>query len=1087
MRLRGFSNTALNISFCGLRIDSRQPPTRLSCSSCSYIVGKLVYCSCGHVLCSDCYLGPERAEATNLFFSKCKTKSVKTGPVICVVCQSSGTATRIDLDEEFVAGLRCICPNCELSVRLDRLKAHMSQCMIPPSGTVLTQFDDHSKLAEIGSKQQCLQENRTVMDRLGITRENSEKSLSQKRQSALTGNGATVFTHPAAQTEPKSAFLDYSMLSEGSSQRIFGGTYFSAFREASGLKNASLYSHMSQSGVPAGSASTAVQYGNYLKLEETAREKFPQAHGAAPGGKMINKEATEYPFVHAKPTAALSYTMKAVTGMNAATSQPERAPNNCELPNVCYPRQSILNNNKSATSFNVMKAKVALFSKAVARPISCVASKSTLADYSMPSKSTFASQRTLPNFSLSLQASFEDKSNSTLKSGTLASSNILTSSAPLFDTTAAPCHANSIACATTPPVKQADFGKPLRGIPTVSLGQCGLRAGTFRSFHYDALPKVKSHPLPQSVSDVTKRLIPAMGDTSFCSYYLEQTAKSAAEQVLSDKKYEGTVLTSNVSTETSSTIRDAQLVERVKSNSPTIDKAPLYVPAIGVPITSPHPCYADVCSLHFCHRRSSPEAQNLIPRNVFEVPPRPVSAASDNTFCSCDLRRIAKSTAEHVLSNTESGEVISSSDGSSRAVSALSGVELIEQGTTFPSGESSASFDESTETEVSESIATSDESGREQSAQAKLDRSTPGATPSALSMTKIAPVGSYASSAVTSYRANVEPLGKLNSKESNEDYNLTIESPSPSTEFGCVFPVHPFRQSTPSPQDQPIAPGTSSSGHPEASSEDLLRPQIKIHMKSRRKTLESVHEYSAALDTPSPLCHRPISLPFDDVYDARSLREEFSRRTKEALDILGSLDEPHRLSIISALDFFYSNVMPIAAFQIASIWERLTAKQFLQLECVKSTFLKRVLGLHDSAPNRFVYPLGSTRLFIEELKLKYHLLETPAYLELLKKYQNKMAKIESGFFKTLAMTSDLWKAADSPGRYIIVNYAVHGYHHKLCNRPNYHEPGSNCWCSGCGRHCDKYHADHCPTVSSIFILARMKPLNKRSSKTVQFY
>lgn len=70
---------------------------------------------------------------------------------------------------------------------------------------------------------------------------------------------------------------------------------------------------------------------------------------------------------------------------------------------------------------------------------------------------------------------------------------------------------------------------------------------------------------------------------------------------------------------------------------------------------------------------------------------------------------------------------------------------------------------------------------------------------------------------------------------------------------------------------------------------------------------------------------------------------------------------------------------------------------------VKAAYLKRVLGLHQSARNRLTFLLVYTPLLIEGLVRRFQLVPTEAHREVLAKWETKFAEIDVEFLESAAM------------------------------------------------------------------------------------
>ena len=186
-----------------------------------------------------------------------------------------------------------------------------------------------------------------------------------------------------------------------------------------------------------------------------------------------------------------------------------------------------------------------------------------------------------------------------------------------------------------------------------------------------------------------------------------------------------------------------------------------------------------------------------------------------------------------------------------------------------------------------------------------------------------------------------------------------------------------------------------------------------------------------------------------------------------------TLEAPHKLSLQTALSLFALKVAPTAAYGVQLIWKHLSEKNLGDLDRVKSTFLKRALGVHSNSRNRLVYLLSDTPLFMEDLRRSLRLEETPAYKDFIVTQENKMADIDPAFWSTPAMTNNSWRESNRPHRQVVTRFSIHGYHHVLCTTEGCYSPSVHCRCRFCGLPCPMYHATACDRVESLRQLARL--------------
>ncbi|KAJ4429491.1 hypothetical protein ANN_21660 [Periplaneta americana] len=77
-----------------------------------------------------------------------------------------------------------------------------------------------------------------------------------------------------------------------------------------------------------------------------------------------------------------------------------------------------------------------------------------------------------------------------------------------------------------------------------------------------------------------------------------------------------------------------------------------------------------------------------------------------------------------------------------------------------------------------------------------------------------------------------------------------------------------------------------------------------------------------------------------------------------------------RISLKTAMALFNAKIVPIATYGIDLIWERLSLKDLMNLEAVKSRFLKATLGISKYTKSRLAYELFREPFFIEDLRMR---------------------------------------------------------------------------------------------------------------------
>jgi hypothetical protein len=177
-----------------------------------------------------------------------------------------------------------------------------------------------------------------------------------------------------------------------------------------------------------------------------------------------------------------------------------------------------------------------------------------------------------------------------------------------------------------------------------------------------------------------------------------------------------------------------------------------------------------------------------------------------------------------------------------------------------------------------------------------------------------------------------------------------------------------------------------------------------------------------------------------------------------------------QLSIITAMKLFDLKILPILIYGVDITWNHLTKRNLRDIERVKSTFLKRAMCLSKHTPSRLTYVLARETYAIEDIRQKWLLPNTAAYVDLVQEVNAKRKEIWLEFYGTDAMGNTDWMRAKYILRHLITRFAVHGIHHKICSVKN-DVIGDQCVCQLCGNKCDLYHVLACakrPTSLSQF-------------------
>lgn len=189
--------------------------------------------------------------------------------------------------------------------------------------------------------------------------------------------------------------------------------------------------------------------------------------------------------------------------------------------------------------------------------------------------------------------------------------------------------------------------------------------------------------------------------------------------------------------------------------------------------------------------------------------------------------------------------------------------------------------------------------------------------------------------------------------------------------------------------------------------------------------------------------------------------EHIRERTTAGILAINSIRHINQISIDTARILFRVKITPVVTYGMELIWECLSKQDLKELEKVKATYLKRFLGVSKFSPSRLVYEMARENFFIEDLRIQMQLPYTTSYGDLLDELKRKKEEIWEEFYTTDAMTTTEWTDSGYELRHSVTRFAIHGFHHKCCQRKTYHVPDTHCVCLWCGQRCERYHISHC--------------------------
>jgi hypothetical protein len=204
-----------------------------------------------------------------------------------------------------------------------------------------------------------------------------------------------------------------------------------------------------------------------------------------------------------------------------------------------------------------------------------------------------------------------------------------------------------------------------------------------------------------------------------------------------------------------------------------------------------------------------------------------------------------------------------------------------------------------------------------------------------------------------------------------------------------------------------------------------------------------------------------VYLGFTLTVTLNSFTKHLETRRFNAIRSMYLLPDIRMISILTGLKLFSLKIAPIASYGVRQIWLSLTLANLTSIENVRTSYLKRLLGISKFSRNRIVHVLIGGKTFVEEIADLYQLERTDAMLEFLWGAQQKMENIDLNVFRTPAMLRDDWRGPLAQNRHLYCRAAAHGFHHRFCMTSQWHEATEQCRCRLCGTHCAQYHFLDC--------------------------
>ena len=202
--------------------------------------------------------------------------------------------------------------------------------------------------------------------------------------------------------------------------------------------------------------------------------------------------------------------------------------------------------------------------------------------------------------------------------------------------------------------------------------------------------------------------------------------------------------------------------------------------------------------------------------------------------------------------------------------------------------------------------------------------------------------------------------------------------------------------------------------------------------------------------------------------------QEKTAKAAAATALCGNLQE---VSIKTAMNIFRIKILPILSYALKSFSPLLTLENLKQIDRVKTTFLKRVLGLYRNASSTLTLQLTREPPLVEELILNGYEFQQ-ASLELYREFREaRNLDFVANRTDGPAFANDKWRASLQKNRSLLCRITAHGFHHELCLAESSCAKILKCTCKYCGdTDIERYHILQCTALDHSSLAATVAAL-----------
>ena len=127
-------------------------------------------------------------------------------------------------------------------------------------------------------------------------------------------------------------------------------------------------------------------------------------------------------------------------------------------------------------------------------------------------------------------------------------------------------------------------------------------------------------------------------------------------------------------------------------------------------------------------------------------------------------------------------------------------------------------------------------------------------------------------------------------------------------------------------------------------------------------------------------------------YTGTSFTAHIEERVAAALSAAhAQIRDVRKLSVGTAVRLFELKLLPMLSYGLGRVWKHLTTSNFAALERCFCTYMKRVLCLHRTAKNSFIYLLAEYPLAVEVMRVSLNAPVTDTFQSFRAEWEVKVA------------------------------------------------------------------------------------------------